>query len=76
MKYILIGMIRVYQMLPLSSHKLCKFTPTCSNYAIEALNEKGVIKGSILTIKRIIRCNPHSIGGYDPVLKEEKREKI
>ena len=70
MKYILIGFIRVYQMLPLHSHSMCKYTPTCSNYGIEAIKTYGSIKGSILTIKRIIRCNPLSKGGYDPVIKE------
>jgi hypothetical protein len=72
MKYILIGMIRVYQMLPLKSHYSCKFIPTCSNYGIDAIKEYGSIKGTFLTIKRIIRCNPLSKGGYDPLIKEKK----
>ena len=75
MKYILIGLIKVYQMLPLKSHNNCRFIPTCSNYGIEAINEYGSIKGTLLTIKRIIRCNPLSKGGYDPLTKEEKYEK-
>lgn len=75
MKYILIGLIKVYQMLPFSSHSKCKFIPTCSNYGIEAIKEYGSIKGSILTIKRIMRCNPLSKGGYDPLIKEEVYEK-
>lgn len=62
-------------MLPLKSHSKCKFIPTCSNYGIEALNRYGAIKGSILTIKRVMRCNPLSKGGYDPVIKENKYEK-
>ena len=70
MKYILIGLIRVYQLLPFSSHNKCKFIPTCSNYGIEAIKTYGSIKGSILTIKRILRCNPLSKGGYDPLIKE------
>ena len=67
MKYILIGMIRVYQLLPISCHNCCKYTPTCSNYSIEAINKYGSIKGTYLSIKRIIRCNPFSKGGYDPL---------
>lgn len=67
MKYILIGFIRIYQMLPFSSHSNCKFIPTCSNYGIEAITKYGAFKGSILTIKRILRCNPFSKGGIDPV---------
>ena len=58
-------------MLPLSCHNNCRFIPTCSNYGIEAINKYGAIKGSIMTIKRIIRCNPMN-GGYDPV-KEKKK---
>ena len=73
MKYILIGMIRVYQLLPFSSHSKCRFIPTCSNYGIEAIKRFGAFKGSILTIKRIIRCNPFNRkSGYDPVPKELK----
>ncbi len=75
MKYILIGFIGVYQMLPIKAHNNCKFIPTCSNYAIEAINTYGCIKGTILSIKRIMRCNPMSKGGYDPVIKENKNEK-
>ena len=75
MKYILIGMIHLYQMLPLKSHNRCKFIPTCSNYSIEAIKTYGSIKGTILTIKRIIRCNPLSKGGYDPLIKENNYEK-
>ena len=71
MKYILIGLIRVYQLLPFSSHSKCKFIPTCSNYGIEAIKTYGSFKGIILTIKRIIRCNPLSKGGYDPLIKEK-----
>ena len=67
MKYILIGTIRVYQLLPFHTHSMCKFTPTCSNYAIEAIKEYGSIKGTLLTIKRILRCNPFSKGGFDPI---------
>lgn len=67
MKYILIGFIRIYQMLPFNSHSNCKFIPTCSNYGIEAITKYGAFKGSILTIKRILRCNPFSKGGIEPV---------
>ena len=77
MKHILIKLIKTYQKLPLGSHKHCKFIPTCSNYAIEAISRYGSIKGSFLTIKRILRCNPfNKKSGYDPVpIKENKNEK-
>lgn len=45
----------------------CKFYPTCSDYAIEAINKYGVIKGGTKSIIRILRCNPFSKGGYDPL---------
>lgn len=45
----------------------CRFTPTCSEYAMEAIQRYGAIKGSWLTIRRLLRCNPFCKGGYDPV---------
>ncbi len=78
MKRILISLIRSYQKIPLKSHQMCKFQPTCSNYAIVAIEEHGCIKGTYLSIKRILRCNPFNKNcGYDPVpLKEKKNEEI
>ncbi len=67
MKKILIKLIKVYQRMPLASHSNCKFIPSCSNYAIDALNKYGALKGSWLAFKRILRCNPFNKGGYDPV---------
>lgn len=65
---ILVYLIRLYQRFisPLSGPH-CKFTPTCSAYAIEAIQVHGAIKGSGLAIWRILRCNPFSRGGFDPV---------
>ena len=45
----------------------CRFYPTCSQYAIEAIEKYGVLKGGLLAVWRILRCNPFSKGGYDPV---------
>jgi putative membrane protein insertion efficiency factor len=45
----------------------CRFYPSCSTYALTAFQEKGFLRGSALTIWRILRCNPFSAGGYDPV---------
>lgn len=72
MKRILILLIKGYQSIPGSFHYQCKFYPTCSQYAIEAIDEYGVFKGCFLTIKRILRCNPWSKGGYDPVIKRRE----
>ena len=63
-------MIKCYQCIPGNFHNNCRHIPTCSNYAIEAINEYGSVKGSYLTIKRIIRCNPLGTKGYDPVPKK------
>lgn len=69
MKKVLIFFIKLYRkyLSPLKRHSTCIYTPTCSQYAIEALERHGVIKGSLLTIWRILRCNPFAKGGYDPV---------
>jgi len=75
MKYLLLGLIKIYQMIPGPWHNCCKFTPTCSNYAIDAIIEYGSVKGIILSFKRILRCNPLSKGGYDPVRKKDKKWK-
>lgn len=69
MKHILIKLIKLYQKIPGNFHNSCKFIPTCSNYAIEAINEYGSIKGSFMAIKRILKCNPFSKGGIDNVPK-------
>lgn len=68
-KKILIGLIRFYQkfLSPLKGRAYCAFTPTCSQYAIESIQKHGVIKGTWLAFWRILRCNPFSKGGYDPV---------
>ena len=70
MRKILIGIIRIYQKIPGPWHNACRHYPTCSNYAIEALEEYGSIRGSIMSIKRILRCNPFGTSGYDPVIKK------
>ncbi len=74
MKHILIGIIKIYQKIPGPWHNHCRFIPTCSNYGIEAIEEYGAIKGSFLTIKRILRCNPWGASGYDPVIKKENKK--
>ena len=52
---------------PLKSTPTCRFTPTCSQYAIDAVREWGIAAGTVLTLFRIVRCNPFSKGGEDPV---------
>lgn len=71
MKKILIFIIRFYKKhVSIYFEKMgirCKFYPTCSEYSIQALEKHGFLKGTLLSIKRILRCNPFSKGGYDPV---------
>ena len=68
MKKILIAMIRFYQkyISPYNGTK-CPYIPSCSQYGLEAIEKYGVIKGGLLAVWRILRCNPFSKGGYDPV---------
>jgi putative membrane protein insertion efficiency factor len=64
----LILLIRIYQVtLSPFIGRNCRYTPTCSNYGIEAIRKYGAIKGGWLTIKRILSCNPWGGSGYDPV---------
>lgn len=74
MKKLLIWLVKYYQVY-ISPRKpgCCRFYPTCSQYAIEALKLHGAFKGSLLAVGRILRCNPFFKGGYDPVpLPKEK----
>jgi putative membrane protein insertion efficiency factor len=68
MTQLALGLIKLYQntvskVLP----SVCRFQPTCSHYAFEAIKKYGFARGSWLAAKRIVRCNPFSEGGYDPV---------
>ena len=71
MKHLMIWLVRLYKkfispLLPPS----CRFTPTCSAYAIEAFEKRGFFVGFILTVWRLLRCNPFCKAGYDPVPEE------
>ncbi|MCR4924936.1 MAG: membrane protein insertion efficiency factor YidD [Clostridiales bacterium] len=73
MKKIFIWLIRFYQkhISPLFPAR-CRYYPTCSNYALEAIERFGVFKGSLLALWRLLRCNPLWHGGYDPVPPKKK----
>lgn len=66
-KRLAIYLIKLYQSIPGNWHYSCRFTPTCSNYAVEAIERYGLIKGGVLSVRRILRCNPIGGSGYDPV---------
>jgi putative membrane protein insertion efficiency factor len=68
MKFLLIGMIKFYRICisPLKP-PTCRFVPTCSEYALLAIEKYGAVKGVRLAVKRILRCHPFHPGGYDPV---------
>ena len=68
MKKLFIFLIKLYQryLSPLKSTK-CPYIPTCSQYGIEAIQKYGALKGGLLAAWRILRCNPFSKGGYDPI---------
>jgi len=73
MKELLIRLIRLYQkyLSPMKSTK-CPYWPSCSAYAVEALERHGALKGSVYAAWRVLRCNPFSHGGYDPVPERKK----
>ena len=68
MKGVLLSLIRFYRrnISPMRP-PCCRFIPTCSQYALEAVEKYGAVKGTFLATKRILRCNPFHKGGYDPV---------
>jgi hypothetical protein len=75
MKTILVFLIRCYQryLSPVLPPR-CRFDPSCSAYAIEAIQKKGVLRGVLLAAWRVLRCNPFCRGGYDPVERPKPPE--
>lgn len=72
-KKLIIGLIKAYQrwLSPVLGNN-CRFQPTCSHYAVAAINKHGTLKGSWLASKRILKCHPLNAGGYDPVPTSKK----
>ena len=69
MKSLVIFLIRAYQRFisPIKPFATCRFSPTCSEYALQAVEKYGALKGSYLAVKRILKCHPFHDGGFDPV---------
>lgn len=69
MKRLMIRLIKLYQryLSPLKGRSTCIYIPTCSQYALEAIEKYGAFRGGLMAAWRVLRCNPFSKGGYDPV---------
>ena len=76
MKYLCIALIQFYRRFisPLKP-PCCRFTPTCSEYALEAFRTRGFFAGLFLSVRRVLRCNPFCRAGYDPVPPKQERRK-
>ncbi len=68
MKFIIIALVHAYRFIisPVLPHS-CRYNPTCSRYMLDAVKKKGVMKGTLLGVWRVLRCNPWGGSGYDPV---------
>ena len=68
MRYLLIGLLRLYRLFisPLYG-QVCRYHPSCSAYALQAVTDHGALRGSYLAVRRLLRCHPWAAGGYDPV---------
>lgn len=76
LSYPLIGMVKFYQnFISPFTPATCRYTPTCSQYTLEALRKHGTFKGGWLSLKRIASCNPWGGSGYDPVPEKLPKEK-
>lgn len=65
--WLLAGLVRAYQLTAIVRTPRCRFLPTCSSYALEALRTHGALRGTWLAVRRVGRCHPWNLGGFDPV---------
>jgi len=64
---IIVMVIRFYQKISFLFPRVCRFYPTCSEYTVQALEKYGIVRGTFLGMKRLLKCHPFHPGGYDPV---------
>lgn len=69
MRWLVVGLIRGYRRFisPVIGSGKCRFYPTCSEYALQAIDEHGLMRGGYLSLRRILKCHPFHAGGYDPI---------
>ncbi len=67
LSWLLVGLVRIYQATAVARTPRCRFLPTCSSYAVESLRVHGPIRGIWLSVRRVGRCHPWNLGGFDPV---------
>ena len=67
MKFLLLTLIKLYHSTRIFRSPACRFIPTCSDYAYQAIDKYGTIKGAFLSLTRVVRCDPWSAGGLDPL---------
>lgn len=76
MKKLLLAVIRFYRRhISPNTPPSCRYIPTCSEYGLTAIERFGAFKGGFLTLWRVLRCNPFSKGGYDPVPEKKEKKK-
>ncbi len=68
MRHVLVFTIRMYQRVSKYTPRVCRFEPTCSEYAAQAIIRYGAVKGTWMAFRRVLRCHPWNAGGYDPVV--------
>ena len=76
LQILLIGSIKAYRFIlrPLLGSNQCRFSPSCSQYALEAVTQYGPMRGAWLSVKRILRCHPWHPGGFDPIVEKDENK--